>query len=682
MVALTKEDVLAALSIPSEFTIPEHVTTVSKDVLAFLRQQPITLITVSPAITSLEFPSQNSLKKTTALLSLHVPENNSLLALSLDGFVEKVTGSLHKLKTLTTTDKHARNLKALPPMPMLEHMTGLSGCQLTSFEVPPLLKTISRYCFAGSSIKNMVVPDSIEKIESSAFAGSKLEHITLPNNTKFETIASDVFENCSFLTTLSIPDSVQIIARTAFRKCGFTKIHFSPNSQLTYIEKRAFESSGLVDFKMPDSVNTVGLAAFSEMEDLKTMTLSKNDEFHTLPEKCFYDTPSLTAMTIPPNIYLIQDDAFSASGVETLIFEEGSQLKYLLPKAFRHSNFAVLDLSMCTHLREVYGFRALIRENQRVKKIYLPHQSRPLFAQLIAHSCHELEEIHLGTWTPKHVNSPFTGEHMCAKLRLLQATSIDQFKPLYYRGGDRDASFNTLLTWTDRPQNLELLFDFADNDIEYLRENYYPDFHRKSKDSAYDYSKLHVHHALQEFGYFRDNMDPEAIKNLAIGFVETKETPFGLARRGKKFKNFALDEENWQIGAFYLVDPQPLVDEPFQTNEPLILTAITGEEFEITDGWKAPNGDIIAAAKRQYPVDLADYDFTLVIDDMPVDPKTFTLHTLAAMCLDNQFEGDFDGKFMIVHADAYEPPDPAPAAGGTKRKRSESLSMAFIDLTL
>ena len=100
-----------------------------------------------------------------------------------------------------------------------------------------------------------------------------LESITLPDSiTRIETGA---FFGCSSLAKIKIPDSVTHIGERAFWCCSsLTSVSFGKNSGLTEIGDVAFiECTSLTEIKIPNSVAAIGWQVFDSCTSLESITL-------------------------------------------------------------------------------------------------------------------------------------------------------------------------------------------------------------------------------------------------------------------------------------------------------------------------------------------------------------------------------------------------------------------------
>ena len=102
------------------------------------------------------------------------------------------------------------------------------------------------------------------------------EHVEIPaeiDSKPVERIGENAFRGTSYITSVSIPDSVKAIMSGAFSNCWqLTEVSFS--NQLQLISSGAFSGcSQLKKITIPDSVRQVGASAFSACTSLESVII-------------------------------------------------------------------------------------------------------------------------------------------------------------------------------------------------------------------------------------------------------------------------------------------------------------------------------------------------------------------------------------------------------------------------
>ena len=128
------------------------------------------------------------------------------------------------------------------------------------------------------------------------------------------------------LVGVTIPSTVQTIGTAAFNNCSNLKSVIFKGNSLIEIEQQAFMGTAISSLAIPDSVITIGNAAFSWNEKLTSVTLGNSVQ--TIGIAAFTGCINLTNITIPNSVKTIGIQAFSdcdklaviniGTGVETI----------------------------------------------------------------------------------------------------------------------------------------------------------------------------------------------------------------------------------------------------------------------------------------------------------------------------------------------------------------------------
>ncbi len=193
----------------------------------------------------------------------------------------------------------------------------------------------------------------METIKYSAFNGcTSLKTVTFEKGSELKTIEGyyqfyGAFSDCTSLTSIEIPASVETIGICAFSDC----------TSLTSIE-------------IPASVETIEWYAFSYCTSLKTVTFEKGSKLKMIQYNTFRDCTSLTTIEIPASVETIERGAFSGcTSLQTVTFEKGSQLKTIEGDwswggAFSNCTaLTTVDMSACTQVTRI-EFRAFYEDSK------------------------------------------------------------------------------------------------------------------------------------------------------------------------------------------------------------------------------------------------------------------------------------------------------------------------------
>ncbi len=154
--------------------------------------------------------------------------------------------------------------------------TFLKCRKLKNIKLPDTLTEIGTHCFERSNISEIKIPDSVENIGYGTFVScGNLREINLENLNITE-IGFEMFDGCSKLKKVTLPNSVEVINSGAFSGCmSLNEIRLSDS--LIKIESWAFRNcSNLKSINLPLSLEKIGVGAFNYCDLIEELIIPPN----------------------------------------------------------------------------------------------------------------------------------------------------------------------------------------------------------------------------------------------------------------------------------------------------------------------------------------------------------------------------------------------------------------------
>ncbi len=301
----------------ASITIPDGVTSI--DSYAFYRCTGLTSVTIGNSVTSI---NSSTFEGCTGLTSITVSpgnkvyhsENNCIIntkrkelilgcknsVIPSDGSVTSIGSSAFRYCTGLTS-------VTIPDSVTSIGYSAFNDCTgLTSITIPDSVTSIDEYAFSGcTGLTSITIPDSVTSIGYEAFSGctgltsitvspgNKVYHSennciidteekelvvgfknsVIPSDGSVTSIGYRAFDDCTGLTSITIPNSITSIGSSAFRYCtGLTSITI-PNSVTSIGDLAFYGCTGLTSITIPDSVTSIGRSAFCGCTGLTSITI-------------------------------------------------------------------------------------------------------------------------------------------------------------------------------------------------------------------------------------------------------------------------------------------------------------------------------------------------------------------------------------------------------------------------
>ena len=141
--------------------------------------------------------------------------------------------------------------------------------------------------YKSTNVENLILPNTLITIGEEMFYQSKLKTVVIPANAT--TIGNSAFEQCASLISIDIPANVETIGTAVFWGCSsLATVTFENGSQLKTIGGGSYSSgafsdcTALTSIEIPASVETIEAAAFKGCSSLATVTFENGSQLKTI----------------------------------------------------------------------------------------------------------------------------------------------------------------------------------------------------------------------------------------------------------------------------------------------------------------------------------------------------------------------------------------------------------------
>lgn len=179
------------------------------------------------------------------------------------------------------------------------------NCRVTSLELPSNLKSIGDNGFYGDSSLYIYLNYSSYL---NKYPDYKQSALILPDS--LESIGSYAFFYHTWINDLYIPNSVKEIGAYGFHRVTAEKIEFESNSKLTRLSEYVFANcTKVTDIVLPDSLEYIDSYALSSMSAITSITLPNS--MKVVGSYGIHSNSKLTEIILNEGLLVLEDYAFS-----------------------------------------------------------------------------------------------------------------------------------------------------------------------------------------------------------------------------------------------------------------------------------------------------------------------------------------------------------------------------------
>ena len=272
----------------------------SIDYAAFVDCDSLTSVVLGDSVTSI---GEKAFHYCSSLKTIEIPD--SITSIGNEVF-EGCSSLIYNVKGVLKYLGNANN-------PYL-YLADTTYTSITSAIIDSKCKIIGKFAFENCSyLISVEIPNSVESIDSYAFSScSSLTSVVIPNSV--ESIGSYAFSGCRSLTSVVIPDTVTSIGQDVFYSCSSLiynvkdGLKYLGNTNNPYLYLADTTSTSITSAVIDSKCKFIGSSTFHSCSSLTSVVIP--DSVTSIGSYAFFTCSSLTSIVIPDSVTSIGNSAF------------------------------------------------------------------------------------------------------------------------------------------------------------------------------------------------------------------------------------------------------------------------------------------------------------------------------------------------------------------------------------
>lgn len=337
---------LDGTEMPSEFFIPETITTISAN--AFNGCLAITSVSIPSSVQTI---GANAFAYCDSLEKVEIQDIAAWCNIAFENtMANPMSNGIHA---------HWYDEK--------ETMVYVNGNLITQLEVPDGVTSIGNHAFAGATFGHVKFPGTLVTIGDGAFEYSWLDEVLFPENLSI--LGKSAFFNCESLKKVQINEGLEVIPELSFSNC-INLSDVSMPSTVRKIESFAFEGCrSLTSLPMTDSLQVIEKGAFLQ---IGITHLKTGKSLTSIGDYAFANCYELTDVEIGNQVTTLGENIFSNSYLlKNVIVGNGVQT---IPKGFCRdcTDLTTVSLGDAVDTIETLCFSGCLNLNSVICKAVVP----------------------------------------------------------------------------------------------------------------------------------------------------------------------------------------------------------------------------------------------------------------------------------------------------------------------